>query len=141
MQISKGLSTWAGLIAAVGQYLGAVAVFLEASDSAVALGPLATATATLIVVIAGRMKQADTALKHATAPATTLTLQPAQADQIASAVSGAIGGKVGLGYSGTANTANVAWTQPRPGAEVTLGQPTDLSREIPAGSEPPKDTA
>jgi hypothetical protein len=58
MKVSKGLATWAGLVAAVGQYLAAVAVFLEADTQTDALGPLVTATATLLAVIVGRMQQA-----------------------------------------------------------------------------------
>jgi hypothetical protein len=56
--VSKGLATWAGIIAAVGQYAGAVAVYLDDPDKATAIGPLGTATLTLIVVIVGRMSQA-----------------------------------------------------------------------------------
>lgn len=57
-KVSKGLATWAGLVAAVGQYAAAVAVFLDDPDKATALGPLTTATVTLAVVIYGRMAQA-----------------------------------------------------------------------------------
>ena len=56
--VSKGLSTWAGIVGAVGQYAAAVAVYLADPDKATALGPLATATLTLITVILGRMSQA-----------------------------------------------------------------------------------
>lgn len=62
--VTKGLSTYAGLATALAQYLGAVALFLEADDQALALGPLATATATLLAVIAGRMGQAKAAIQN-----------------------------------------------------------------------------
>jgi len=68
MKVQKGLATWAGIVAAIGQYLGSVAVFLEADDQTVALGPLLTATATLLAVIVGRMQQAK-ALASRPAPA------------------------------------------------------------------------
>jgi hypothetical protein len=67
-QISKGLATWAGLVAAAGQYAGAVAVFLNDPDKATALGPLTTATVTLVAVIYGRMSQAKEAVKQAAPP-------------------------------------------------------------------------
>jgi hypothetical protein len=57
-EVSKGLATWAGLVAAAGQYVAAIAVFLGDPDKATALGPLTTATVTLVVVIYGRMAQA-----------------------------------------------------------------------------------
>jgi hypothetical protein len=65
-KVPKGLATWAGVIAAVGQYAGAVAVFLAADDQALAIAPLVTATGVLWKVIEGRMRQAQTlaALDH-----------------------------------------------------------------------------
>lgn len=68
-KVSKGLATWAGIVAAVGQYAAAVAVFLADPDKATALGPLTTATVTLAVVIYGRMAQArNIAFLEATRP-------------------------------------------------------------------------
>lgn len=68
-KVSKGLATWAGIVAAVGQYAAAVAVFLDDPDKATALGPLTTATVTLAVVIYGRMAQArNIAFLEATRP-------------------------------------------------------------------------
>jgi hypothetical protein len=58
MKVSKGLATWAGVIAAAGQYLGAIAIYLTADDPTTAAEPLKTATVTLLVVVAGRMGQA-----------------------------------------------------------------------------------
>jgi hypothetical protein len=62
-KVPKGLATWAGLIAAVGQYALAVALFLDtmdATDPLAGVAPLLTATATLWKVIEGRMSQART---------------------------------------------------------------------------------
>ena len=69
MPVTKGLATWAGIIAALGQYLAAVAVFLEADNQSDALGPLVTATATLLAVIVGRMQQAKALASRPAAPA------------------------------------------------------------------------
>jgi hypothetical protein len=66
MNVKKGLATWAGLVAACGQYAAAVAVFLEADNQSDALGPLVTATATLLAVIVGRMQQAKAAIQKPT---------------------------------------------------------------------------
>lgn len=83
VQVSKGLATWAGLVAAVGQYLLAIALFMDTfndADPLAGLGALATATATLWKVIEGRMKQAEAATAaDATvqAAATVAAAQPA----------------------------------------------------------------
>jgi hypothetical protein len=61
--ISKGLLTYAGLAGALGQYAAAVAVFLASDDKVVSLGPLGTATATLLGVIAARASQAKEAIR------------------------------------------------------------------------------
>lgn len=61
MQVRKGLATWAGLVAAAGQYALAIATFMNTFDDVdptAGLGALATATATLYGVIKGRMDQA-----------------------------------------------------------------------------------
>ena len=79
MQVSKGLSTYAGLIAAVGQYAAAVALFLEAEDPATGLGPLTTATVTLVTVIAGRMWQAGRSSGGTPAPARRSQQVPSEA--------------------------------------------------------------
>lgn len=61
-KVSKGVATWAGLVAAAGQYAAAVAVYLDNPDNATALEPLTTATVTLLAVIYGRMTQAKALL-------------------------------------------------------------------------------
>jgi hypothetical protein len=76
MPVKKGLATWAGIVAAVAQYLAAVAVFLEADNQSDALGPLVTATATLLAVIVGRMQQAKAQIEKQT-PLQTLGRQAA----------------------------------------------------------------
>lgn len=67
MKISKGLATWAGLVAAGGQYALAIATFMETFndvDPTAGLGALATATATLYGVIKGRMDQATAVIQN-----------------------------------------------------------------------------
>lgn len=64
-KVTTGIGTIVGIIVALGQYGGALVLFLEASDQNAALAPLITATATLITVIAGRMHQAATVTKAA----------------------------------------------------------------------------
>lgn len=68
MKVQKGLATWAGIVAAVGQYLAAVAVFMQADNQSDALGPLVTATVTLLAVIVGRMQQAKAQIQNTPAP-------------------------------------------------------------------------
>jgi len=121
MKVSKGLATYAGLVAAFGQYLASVAVFLEADNQTDALGPLVTATATLLAVIVGRMQQAKAAIEN---PKATPPPMYAVASSPAS--------------SGT----NVTWsmTPSSTNAPGALGQPTDLSREVPGGSVIPDGT-
>lgn len=71
MQIKKGLATWAGLVAAIGQYALSIALFMDTFDEAdptAGLGPLATATATLYAVIKGRMDQATAAIEATPKP-------------------------------------------------------------------------
>lgn len=61
-KVSKGLATWAGIAAAVGQYVLAIATFMETFDQVDPLAgvvPLVTATAALWKVIEGRMAQAQ----------------------------------------------------------------------------------
>jgi hypothetical protein len=57
--VSKGLLTYAGLAGSLGQYAVAVALYLASDDKVLALGPLGTATATLLAVIAARASQAN----------------------------------------------------------------------------------
>jgi hypothetical protein len=64
MKVSKGLGTYVGLVTASAQYLGAIALFLEADDQALALGPLATATLTLYKVLDGRFNQATALIEN-----------------------------------------------------------------------------
>jgi hypothetical protein len=79
-KVSVGLGTLLGIIAAVGQYAGAVAVALESSSSTADAIPLVvTATVTLITVIGGRMAQAAAALKAAATVATPAPVTPAPA--------------------------------------------------------------
>jgi hypothetical protein len=103
-QISKGLATWAGLVAAAGQYAGAVAVFLNDPDKATALGPLTTATVTLVAVIYGRMSQAKEAVKQKPAPAPAV-------------------------FSGSSGTNTVTQTTPRPSVDISA--PIDPFRRAP----------
>lgn len=89
--VSKGLLTYAGLSGALGQYAVAVALFLDDPDKALALGPLATATATLLGVIAARAKQAGDAIK-----ATHANLVSPVGPQAAVALSRAVAGDLVL---------------------------------------------
>jgi hypothetical protein len=61
--VSKGLATWLGIIAALGQYAGAVALFAAGAPTEGAITSLGTATATLVTLIAGRMYQGGKALE------------------------------------------------------------------------------
>lgn len=61
--VSKGLATWLGIIAALGQYAGAVALFAAGAPTEGAITSLGTATATLVTTIAGRMYQGGKALE------------------------------------------------------------------------------
>jgi len=117
MNVTKGLATWAGLIASIGQYCAAVAVFLEADNQTDALGPLVTATATLLAVIVGRMQQAKAAIEGSK---TTAPGPPMYAVASSPASSGA----------------NVTWstTPSSTNAPGVLGQPADISKEVPGGS-------
>lgn len=104
-KVSKGLATWAGLVAAVGQYALAVALFMDTfndADPLAGLGPLATATVTLYGVIKGRMDQAK-----------TLAARPMYAGGVTSA---GLMQQYGA-LSGTTTTA------PRPSANVKRPEP------------------
>ena len=80
VKVTKGLATWAGLVAAVGQYILAIALFMDTFDEAdplAGLGALATATATLWKVIEGRMKQAQAQTAAAAQVEAAAVAQPA----------------------------------------------------------------
>lgn len=102
MKVSKGLSTWAGLVGAVAGFLLALATFMDTFnelDPLAGLGPLAAAGLVLWKVIDGRMKQA-----------TALAANPVDrnlarwADNVATA----------------SNTRSVTWGTPRPGVSGTF---------------------
>lgn len=61
--MAKGLATWLGVILTLGQYTGAVAIFLASAHDDVAIGALGTATATAIATILGRMYQGAKAIE------------------------------------------------------------------------------
>lgn len=63
-RVEVGLSTIVGIVAAVGQYAGAVAVALDGSTTD-AIPLITTATVTLVTVIGGRVAQAISAIKAA----------------------------------------------------------------------------
>lgn len=140
MKVQKGLATWAGLVAAVGQYLAAVAVFMEADDQTVALGPLLTATATLLAVIVGRMQQAKALAANPTKGAV------AAIDALTAATTTNSAAQRNVTMSMTGDTANLTRAisdvatghlgarAAQPGK--VLGEPTDLSLEIPGGGFP-----
>lgn len=64
-KVEIGFGTAAGIVGALGQYAGAVALFLTDTSDAGAIVALGTATATLSTTIAGRMAQAVAAIKAA----------------------------------------------------------------------------
>jgi hypothetical protein len=119
MKVSKGFATWAGVIAALGQYLAAIAVYLEADDPSTAMDPLKTATVTLLAVVLGRMGQAAVQ---------TVKAKPVHVPS-AEEISGWTGAQVSTG------TGNVT-------GGITAYVDRDLgawSGSIPAGSVPPSD--
>lgn len=102
-KVPKGLATWAAIVAAVGQYALAVALFLDTFDQADPLAgavPLLTATATLWKMIDGRMKQASVlaGLDAAKAQQVAATQRAAQhLTQVTDAYSGVLGKRVFAG--------------------------------------------
>lgn len=61
-KVEIGLGTVAGLVAALGQYAGAVGLFLATDMDSAAVDVLTTATVTLVVTVGGRMAQAVAAI-------------------------------------------------------------------------------
>jgi hypothetical protein len=70
-KISIGLGTISGILFAVAQYLGAIGLMLAGDLTAESITAMATATLTLVTTIAGRFKQADSAIKAISSPPTT----------------------------------------------------------------------
>lgn len=112
-KVPKGLATWAGLIAAAGQYALSLALFLDSfdqTDPVSGIAPLVTATATLWKVIEGRMRQAQTLARvdaaKAIRPAPVATYQRPQS-------------------AGSGARVMSTWREPRPGAEVQTGVDED----------------
>lgn len=84
-KISIGFGTVAGLLAAVAQYIGAVGLMLAGDLTAESISAMTTATLTLITVLAGRFKQADSTIKaigaeRATSPALFAPIDAGRAD-------------------------------------------------------------
>lgn len=74
--IPVGLGTKVGLSASVVQFVGVlVTVLLDGDHSEETISLLVTATVTLVTVLWGRFKQADTAIKQETAVRTALVTQ------------------------------------------------------------------
>jgi hypothetical protein len=151
MKVQKGLATYAGLVAALGQYMAAVAVFLEADDQSVALGPLVTATVTLLAVIVGRMQQAKAQIqKDRSSWGGSITGDAATLNRaLAGVTSGTIGGRVGRAFKPEPLTVQQLGQKAAAAGLVTsssgashvhqtraLGEPIDLSIEIPGGGFP-----
>lgn len=69
-KISIGFGTVSGILFAVAQYLGAIGMMLAGDLTAESVTAMTTATFTLITTLAGRFKQADSAIKAITNNAT-----------------------------------------------------------------------
>lgn len=122
-KVPKGLATWAGVIAAAGQYAGAVAVFLAADDQALAIAPLVTASGVLWKVIEGRMAQAQT-LAEVDAALTPRALRP-DYDKLQQKA-GTLGNA--LANFGASTNVTSTWKSPRPGAELRTEEPEPFDR-------------
>lgn len=131
-KVGVGASSIAGGSVTLVAYALAIVGYIQGARDEATISAIAVGTISLITVLGGRYGQAIAAIVKRSswgAPA------PAQRPNVQSGSSTTAIAHPGSGVFTT--PVGSAWTGPRPGAEVSLGAPRDLAKEVPAGSVPP----